>query len=301
MTFNEGYAYRSQIKQEKQTVLEYLTEQFKHSSKQQWQQRLQAGEVQLDGFVVSGKEKMRAGQWLIWLRPPWQEEDVPLAFEVVYQDEFLLVVAKPSGLPTMPAGGFFKHTLLRQVRLRWPHASPMHRLGRGTSGLVLFSLQGRPDKTGSALTTAIRDHEVKKVYLALASGVAQQDFYQINIPIGPVYHPLLGQVFAASATGKPSVSKAKVLERRSDSTLFEVEILSGRPHQIRIHLASVGLPLLGDPLYGVGGLPLGDQPALPGDGGYLLHAYQLGFIHPITGKCLNLQAKPPPELWHLQA
>ncbi|GGL97405.1 RluA family pseudouridine synthase [Deinococcus aerophilus] len=295
MTLNDGYAYQEQIGAggAGQRLLTYLTQRYAHSTPDQWAQRLVAGEVTLDGQTATGTERLRAGQRLIWHRPPWPEEAVPLEFTVLYEDPHLLAVAKPSGLPTVPAGGFLNHTLLTVVRRRWSGASPLHRLGRATSGVVLFSLTAG---AGAALARDWRGGRVHKVYRALACGVADPDTHDITTPIGPVAHPRLGTVHAASPQGKPSRSHARVLERREDRTLFEVEIETGRPHQIRIHLASIGHPLVGDPLYGVGGLPLTDLPGLPGDGGYLLHAHRLTFVHPGTQREMLVEATPPGEL-----
>jgi 23S rRNA pseudouridine1911/1915/1917 synthase len=100
-------------------------------------------------------------------------------------------------------------------------------------------------------------------------------------------------VWAADPNGKPSKSLAKVITRSTSTTTFEVSLYSGRPHQIRIHLASIGHPLVGDPLYGVTGQPLENLPGLPGDGGYFLHAQFLKFQHPITGEQINLEAALP--------
>jgi 23S rRNA pseudouridine1911/1915/1917 synthase len=123
--------------------------------------------------------------------------------------------------------------------------------------------------------------------------VAQHGTYEILTPIGLVPHPLIGSVWAASPDGKPSKSLAKVISRTAGTTTFEVSLHSGRPHQIRIHLASIGHPLVGDPLYGSAGQPLEHLPGLPGDGGYLLHAQFLNFFHPITGEKINLEAALP--------
>ncbi|MFC6802139.1 RluA family pseudouridine synthase [Deinococcus caeni] len=236
---------------------------------------------------------LRAGDVVVWHRPPWREEAAPLDYAVLLEDDALVAVSKPSGLPTLPGAGFLTHTLLTQVRLRYPGASPLHRLGRGTSGAVLFARTG---SAGAALSRAWRDHEVGKVYRALGAGVPEWDTLDIRTPIGPVPHPRLGTVFAASADGKASRSVAHVRESREDRTLFDVEIHTGRPHQIRIHLAAAGHPLVGDPLYGPGGLPLPGLPGLPGDLGYRLHAWTLHFRHPVTGEAVRVEAPPPPDL-----
>ncbi|WP_019586506.1 pseudouridine synthase [Deinococcus apachensis] len=297
MALNDGYTYREELggRARGLTVLAYLTRRYGHSDEREWQARLDRGEVRLDGEVAHGSEVLRPGQRLEWRRPPWHEEEAPLEYELIYRDAELLAVSKPSGLPTLPGGGFLNHTLLSVVRRNFPEATPLHRLGRGTSGLVLFA---RTAGAASFLAEAWRNGEVRKRYRALASGLAEQDSYTITTPIGPVPHPWLGNVFAASPAGKPSLSEAQVLERRpdQDQTLFGVDIPTGRPHQIRIHLASAGHPLVGDPLYASGGLPRADLPGLPGDGGYLLHAERLVFPHPRTGGLLTLRAPPPPEL-----
>src|SRR5664280_1210481 len=119
------------------------------------------------------------------------------------------------------------------------------------------------------------------------------DFLDRNDPKKTVPHPRIGSVWAASPSGKPSKSLAKVILRATSTTTFEVSLNSGRPHQIRIHLASIGHPLVGDPLYGLAGQPLENLPGLPGDGGYFLHAQFLKFHHPITGEQINLEAALP--------
>jgi 23S rRNA pseudouridine1911/1915/1917 synthase len=137
---------------------------------------------------------------------------------------------------------------------------------------------------------------VGKRFRALAIGQPDWNDMTITTPIGPVPHPLLGSLHAASPQGKPSLSQVIVLERRADSFLCDVRIATGRPHQIRIHLAATGHPLMGDPLYGPGGLPAPDSRALPGDPGYLLHAAELSFRHPATGRTVVLECEPPPQL-----
>ena len=289
---NRGYAYTTIIgsKYCGQTLLSHLANLYPHSTPQAWQQKLNNGEVTLNGVTANGSESVTSGQTLVWNRPPWIEPDTPQHFEVLLDDPYLLAVNKPSGLPTLPGGGFLENTLLRLVQKQFPNANPVHRLGRGTSGIVLFA---KTPQAASNLTANWNTSKIQKIYRALAQNIAQQDVYEILTPIGLVPHPRLGSVWAAKSGGKPSKSLAKVISRSRSTTTFEVSLYSGRPHQIRIHLASIGHPLVGDPLYGLNGWPLENLPGLPGDGGYLLHAQFLKFEHPITGEQINLEAALP--------
>jgi len=293
-TLNEGYVYTEQLgaRARGKSALDHLAAAWRHSPREVWRERLLRGEVTLEGEIIGPDAALRPGQRLAWARPPWLEDDVPLQFGVVHEDDSLLAVVKPSGLPTIPSGGFLMHTLLHQVRKRWPHASPVHRLGRATSGLVLFSL----DSAAAAVIQQVwGTPAVTKRYRALGSGIAAQDRYAITAPIGLVPHPRLEDVHGVTPSGKHASSDATVIERRRDSTLFDVDIHTGRAEQIRIHLAFIGHPLVGDPLYAPGGVPLAEHPGLPGDGGYHLHAMELTLPHPITGERLELRA-PVPEL-----
>ena len=295
---NQGYAYTSKInlKSNGQSLLAHLAEHFDHSNIEAWQQNLNRGEVTLDGITASGEEALATGQILVWRRPPWEEPVTPQCFQTIFEDDYLLAVNKPSGLPTIPGAGYMENTLLRLVQKQVPTANPVHRLGRATSGLVLFA------KTSLAARNIFKmwnTPAVEKIYWALSQGVAKESRYEILAPIGLVPHPLLGSVWAANPSGKRSRSMATVISRDLNSTTFSVSLGSGRPHQIRIHLASIGHPLAGDALYGFAGLPLEHLPGLPGDGGYFLHARYLRFVHPITGANIALEAALPAEWFGL--
>lgn len=294
LVLNKGFDYREQIdnRGSGSTVLTYLTGAYRHSSREVWRTRLENGEIFLDGHRVLADVALKSGQWLVWRRPPWEEPDVPLGFAILYEDEDLLAVAKPSGLPTMPAGGFLQNTLFTLVRRDYPEATPVHRLGRGTSGIVLFA---RSNRARSRLGMALRNGQVTRVYRALAAGIPQSAFFSIDVPIGPVPHPKLGTVNAACRDGRFALSRVRVLENRTGCSLLEVTIETGKPHQIRIHLAAAGYPLVNDPLYGVGGVPTGRN-ALPGDIGYLLHAGSIHFRHPTAGTEMTIWCCPPPGL-----
>lgn len=276
------------------TVLAHLAARHPRATELEWARRIAGGEVRIDGRPAAPGQRLGAGQEVVWTRPPWIEPEAPLAMALLHEDEDLLAVAKPSGLPTLPGGGEFQdHTLLALVRRRWPEASPMHRLGRGTSGVVLFA---RSAEASRLVQAAFREHRLRKTYRTLCAGQPELDAFDITTPIGEVPHPLLGTVHGANPGGRASLSRVRVLERREEGALVEVEIETGRPHQIRIHLAFAGHPLLGDPLYGPGGIPLPGTVALPGDLGYRLHALCLELVHPRTGRPLTLLCAPPAVL-----
>lgn len=288
---NHGYTYVARVESRGAGLglCQWLSENYPHSTVEIWTERIDRGEVLHCGKPAMAETRVTAGDEVRWSRPPWEEPNVPLHYSLVHADNHVVVVNKPSGLPTMPAGGFLEHTLLALVRQRWPLATPAHRLGRGTSGLVVFALSNEA-KTG--LAAAWRKNGVEKVYRAWVDGAPLWEVLDIETPIGHVEHPKLGRVFAAVPAGRISRSRATVLSR-GPQTLVEVQIFTGRPHQVRIHMASVGHPLAGDPLYTLGGIPRPD--ALPGDLGYWLHAYKLAFTHPASNAQLTFRENVPPE------
>lgn len=292
---NDGCEYREQfgVEAHGQTLLAYLSARYRHSTAAEWAARIASGDVLLDEQPALSDSVLRRGGTLLWRRPPWVEPDAPRTFSILYEDDDLLAVDKPAGLPTLPGGNFLQATLLHLVQVYAPNAAPVHRLGRWTSGLVLCA---RNPQAGTRLMKQWTEKTVGKRYRALAGGLPEWNEITITAPIGPVPHDLLGSLHAASVRGKPAKSHVVVLERRKDACLCDVRIETGRAHQIRIHLAVTGHPLLGDPLYGVGGVPAPDSRAVPGDPGYHLHSAELSFHHPRTGDELVIMCEPPPLL-----
>lgn len=305
---NQGWIYRDQVNQASRglTLLAYYSQTYRHSSPEAWQERITSGQILLDGQPAAPDTVLQIGQQLTYHRLPWAEPEVPLEFKVLFEDPDLLLIHKPAGLPVLPGGGFLAHTLLGQLQHRYPQDMPypIHRLGRGTSGLMLLA---RSASARSHLSQQMRQHQIRKVYRALVvrGDGAIPDQFTITQPIGKLPHPVLGHVYGATADGQFAQSDGRVLWRgHADGTLLEVQIKTGRPHQIRIHLAWYGYPLLGDPLYEAGGLPRlaeskansGEKLPVPGDCGYHLHAHLVSFQHPRTGEWLEFSCLPPPIL-----
>ena len=293
---NHGYTLRQTINgpMAGRSLLDHLVQSFTHSDAETWRGRIERAEVQLDEARAEPDTVLEQGQVMAWIKPPWREPDAPLHFEILYEDRQLLAVAKPSGLPTLPGAGFQEHTLLALVRAHCPGANPMHRLGRGTSGVLLFTKDAAASREVQAQWRT--PGAVTKLYRALVTGEPSADAFVVAAPIGPVPDAVLGQLHSATPTGKASLSRFEVVERRGSVSLVEVSIETGRPHQIRIHAAAGGHPLVGDPLYGPGGRRAPGSDARPGDLGYQLHAVRLALAHPITGEALEITAPAPEAL-----
>jgi 23S rRNA pseudouridine1911/1915/1917 synthase len=298
---NHGWTYRDVVPATAAgwAVECFYARTYPHSDAATWIDRLARGQVEVDARRARSGQLLQPGQVLTWHRPPWSEAAVPLSFAVLHLDPDVLAVAKPAGLPALPGGGFLEHTLLHQVQRRWGRAVvPAHRLGRGTSGVMLFA---RTERVRAQLAAGFAADRVERLYHALVSGTDVPDEFVVDVPVGRVAYPGLGWLHAAATDGKPARSHCRVLERRplDRATVVEVRLHTGRAHQIRIHLAAAGWPLVGDPLYEPGGLPRRPSttpPALPGDTGYWLHAHRLVLPHPAHGGLLAVTCPPPAML-----
>ncbi|KAI4351318.1 hypothetical protein L6164_005693 [Bauhinia variegata] len=339
--FNDGLSYNDDVSlsDSGSTLIKFYSSKYKSSAPLQgWLQRIQNGQITVEGRVVTDPNTvLRVGTQLVYHRLPWKEPDAPHMLEVLYEDDDMIALNKPSCLQVLPGGLFQQRTVLTQ--LQWQaslqstsvghqraHPVPVHRLGRGTSGILLCA---KTQLARARLATHFADGtsgiggkrdnnkelgKIAKIYRALVTGRIDRDKVIINQPIGTVKYPGVAKgLYVASPSGKPALSVVDVLERdiQGNSTLVQVQIQSGRPHQIRIHLSFIGHPLLGDPLYVVGGQPkfvdckfLDESHAedggyqkptqpVPGDCGYHLHAHQLVLSHPTTGEVIEIIATLP--------
>ena len=239
-----------------------------------------------------GKHLHAGDRVFVTVPPPEPMEAVPeeIPLEVLYEDDHLVVVNKPPGLVVHPAAGHARGTLVNALLARIPDLAGIggklrpgivHRLDKDTSGLIVVA------KTETALTrlqSAMKRRKIQRVYLALAWGDLPKEG-RVEAPIGR--HPLHRKKMAVVEGGKPAVTHFRVLERFGRRVLLEVRLESGRTHQIRVHLAHRGTPVIGDKLYGV--LHRGDPPM----DRQALHAHRLTFDHPATGQPLGFEAPPP--------
>jgi 23S rRNA pseudouridine1911/1915/1917 synthase len=300
---NAGCQYSDRISTEGEglPVLAFYALHYPHSTEENWREHILSGRITRNGKPATPDEFLKRGDLLIYSRPAWEEPDAPIEFGVLYEDPDVVVLDKSSGLPVLPGGGFLENTLLHLARKRFgPVCSPLHRLGRGTSGAILFT---RNEQAARFLTIAMVERRILKIYLAKASGLVSPDAFTVDARIGPVPDGQGGTVNAYSPAGRAAISHVRVLQHllEENASILEVTIPTGRPHQIRIHLAYAGFPLVGDPLYGHGGLPLPipsncEPAARPGDCGYLLHSWKIRFPHPDGSGEREVVAPPPATL-----
>ena len=223
-----------------------------------------------------------------------QAEDIDL--QIVYQDADLAVVYKPSGMVVHPAAGNETGTMVNALLKHLDNLSGIggeirpgivHRIDKDTSGLLLVA---KNDMAHLSLSEQIRAHTVQRAYRAIVIGGLKEDEGTVEGPIGR--HPTDRKRMAIVPNGREAVTHWTVLERLRGATLIEARLTTGRTHQIRVHMASIGHPVLGDPVYGPKRSPW------PVKGGQLLHAWRIGFEHPRTGERMLFEAEPEPRFTH---
>lgn len=258
--------------------------------------------VDLGGVHVEGRRIRKCSQSV---RDGWRIEvhldDQPLMpfrlgdEHIVYRDRHILVIDKPPGVDTQPTHARYKGTLYEALNLlvqdpERPHVKPslgmVQRLDRHTSGVMVFSIHPRAHKP---LTRCFSERRIEKSYLALVGGEPSADEGTIRSMLARERKSR--RVKTVPAGGKEAVTRYRVLERLGAASLLEVEIQTGRSHQIRAHMAEAGHPLLGDALYG-GARRLGRAVAER----QMLHAARLAFPHPVTGEALSFEARLPGDM-----
>jgi 23S rRNA pseudouridine1911/1915/1917 synthase len=280
--------------------------QYSRARLQGW---IEAGAIQVDGRRPRAKDKVVGGERVqIEARLEVDAEVAPevMPLEIVFKDRSLFVINKPPGMVVHPGAGNPRHTLqnallaLDPKLALVPRAGLVHRLDKDTSGLLVVA---RTPEVHTTLVAALAEREIERHYIALCSGVLTGGG-TIDEPIGR--HRSQRIKMAVRSDGRPSVTHYRLMRRFRAHTLLHVQLESGRTHQIRVHLAHIGYPVVGDPVYGGRRrFPAGASPALvAGLEGFkrqALHAARLKLAHPVTGEEVELEAPLPADMAHLVA
>ncbi|KAF9404717.1 hypothetical protein HW555_014199, partial [Spodoptera exigua] len=273
-----------EIKQEKGRIDKVLSELLKDHSA-----------VPINGEIIRSNYKVKEHDDIQIVIPDPEvldvlPENIPL--DIVYEDDDVLVVNKPQGMVVHPSAGHSSGTLVNALLYHIKDLSSIngvirpgivHRIDKDTSGLLMVA---KNDKAHIALAEQLKDKTSLRKYIALVHGEISHDKGEINAPIGRSKNDRKMQ--AVIEGGKPAVTHFEVLERFNDFTLVQLQLETGRTHQIRVHMKYIGFPVAGDPLYG-------PRKTLKGKGQFL-HAEMLGFKHPTTGQMMTFEA-PLPELF----
>jgi 23S rRNA pseudouridine1911/1915/1917 synthase len=268
---------------------------------------IDAGAVEVDGRRLRAKDKVLGGERVRVTARLESDSSVapePRSLEVVFKDRALLVINKPAGLVVHPGAGNRRHTLqnallaLDPKLALVPRAGLVHRLDKDTSGLLVVA---RTPEAHAKLTAAIAKHEVERAYLAICAGVMTAGG-TVDAPIGR--HRAQRTRMAVRSDGRDAVTHYRIVRRFRAHTLVRVELETGRTHQIRVHLAHIGFPVVGDPVYGGRRrLPAGASDELVAElNGFsrqALHAARLALEHPLGGRALAWEAPLPQDMTRL--
>lgn len=274
----------------------YLAEQLPDITRSYLQKLLKDGSVQMNGKPVKASTKTAAGAVIELTIPEPEEpeilpEDIPL--DILYEDSDVILINKPKDMVVHPAAGHYTGTLVNALMYHCKgdlsgingvlRPGIVHRIDKDTTGVLIVC---KNDKAHNALAEQLKEHSITRKYRAIVCGNLKEDEGTVDAPLGR--HPQDRKKMAIVRTcGKRAVTHYRVLERFGNYTYIECQLETGRTHQIRVHMASLGHPLLGDEVYGRVKSPFKLE-------GQTLHAMVLGFIHPTTGEYMEFEA-PLPE------
>ena len=279
--------------EEEKRIDAYISENTEHS-RTAVQRMIEENKITVNGKKEKASYKVQKGDIIEIEEEKAKEielkaQDIPL--EVLYEDNDIIVVNKPKGMVVHPANGNPDGTLVNAIMAICKDSLSgiggeirpgiVHRLDKNTSGAIIIA---KNDKAHINLSEQLKNHEIKKTYIALVRGVVKENNATINMPIGRSKKDR--KKMAVDKNGKEAITHFKVLKRYTDCTLLEINIETGRTHQIRVHLSHIGYPIIGDEVYSNGKNKWNIE-------GQCLHAKSLDFKHPITGKEMHIEAELP--------
>lgn len=272
----------------------YITKKLNDLSRANIQRLIEDGNILVNSAKQKISYKVNSGDKIEITIPEPKKIDLKpqdIKVEIVYEDNDIIVVNKPKGLVVHPAVGNPDGTLVNAIMNICKNSLSgiggevrpgiVHRLDKDTTGLLIVA---KNDKAHINLSEQIKNREVKKIYIALVRGNIPENEATINMPIGRSTKDR--KKMAVVKNGKEAVTHFKVIDRFKNYTLLEIKIDTGRTHQIRVHMAEIGYPVVGDMVYSNGKNEFGVE-------GQMLHAKSLDFKHPITGKNMHLEAELP--------
>ena len=273
----------------------FLSKDLENLSRSYLQKLLKDGDIRVNGKPVKANYKVTEGDEIQVCIPEPENpdilpEDIPL--DILYEDDDILVVNKPKGMVVHPAPGHYSPTLVNAVMYHCKgrlsgingvlRPGIVHRIDMDTTGSLLIC---KNDHAHQILAEELKEHSITRRYHAIVHGNIKEDTGTVNAPIGR--HPVDRKKMSTKApNGRHAVTHYKVLERFGDYTYIECELETGRTHQIRVHMSSIGHPILGAPVYGPAKCPYKLQ-------GQTLHAKILGITHPATGEYMEFDAPLP--------
>lgn len=273
----------------------FLSENCPELSRSFLQKMLRSEEITVNGKIIKSSYKVSAGELVLFEVPEMEEPDIPaenIPLDILYEDGDIVIVNKPKGMVVHPAAGHYSGTLVNALMYHCRadlsgingvmRPGIVHRIDMDTTGVLVVC---KNDLAHTAVAEQLKTHSITRKYYAIVHGVIKEDEGTVNAPIGR--HPVDRKKMSVNPkNGKEAVTHYTVLERFGQFTYVECRLETGRTHQIRVHMASIGHPLLGDAVYGPAKCPFKLQ-------GQTLHAGVLGIVHPRTGEYMEFSAPLP--------